>query len=144
MYIANISLHTTVTMSSNLSLRTIRIPALRQQCRFQHRPPPQSSRAFSTTAPQAFVATSPRLRKKESNTNRLMSKAAMSKTGQTSPEVLRDQAEQEGEGEMVEDIGLLQDTIVRASWKNLPEIWKRAFWGYWWKVLKNKGTGLYS
>jgi protein MBA1 len=73
-----------------------------------------------------------------------MSKAAMTKTGQTSPEVLRDQAEHEGEGEMVEDIGLLQDTIVRASWRNLPGIWKRAFWGYWWKVLKNKGTGLYS
>lgn len=45
---------------------------------------------------------------------------------------------------MVEDIGLLQNTIVRAPFKLLPSVFSKEFRSYLWKLLKAKGTGLYS
>jgi mitochondrial protein MBA1 len=48
------------------------------------------------------------------------------------------------EDAMAEDIGVLQDTIIRASLGKLPRIWQTKFWSYMWKLLKSKGTGLYS
>jgi protein MBA1 len=131
-----------VTMSSNLPLRTIRIPALRQQCRLRHRTPLPTPRAFSTTTPQALGVTSPRLGRAGGSSNKLMISGAAKRAGQPSPEVLQNEAEQEGE--MMEDIGLLQDTLVRARWRDLPPMWSPAFWGYWYKVLKSKISGLYS
>jgi hypothetical protein len=131
-----------VAMSSNLPLRTIRIPALRQQCRFRQRAPLPTPRAFSTTTPQALGVTSPRLGRAGGSSNRLMISGAAKRAGQPSPEVVQDEAQQEGE--MIEDIGLLQDTLVAARWRRLPPMWDITFWGYWYKVLKNKVSGLYS
>jgi protein MBA1 len=129
-------------MSANLPLRTIRVPALRQQCRFRYRAPLPTPRAFSTTTPQALGVTSPRLSRAGGSSNKLMVSGAAKQAGQPSPEVLQNEAGQEGE--MIEDIGLLQDTLVRANWKSLPPVWDPAFWSYWYKVLKNKISGLYS
>jgi protein MBA1 len=131
------------TMSSNLPLRTIRIPALRQKCLFQqyrHAPLP---RAFSTTTPQSFASTSPRLRGGSSLRNdRAMTKAAARGQMGAAPKV--NEMKQQQEGVMAEDIGLLQDTVVRASWRKLPAVWSASFWSYTWKLLKSKGTALYS
>jgi protein MBA1 len=131
-----------LTMSSNLPLRTIRIPALRQKCLFQqsrHAPLP---RAFSTTTPQSFASTSTRLRGGSVLRNdKALTKAAARLQIGAAPSV---QMKQQQEGAMAEDIGLLQDTIVRASWRKLPTVWSVSFWSYMWKLLKSKGTALYS
>jgi protein MBA1 len=71
-----------------------------------------------------------------------MTKTAAKAHVQQAPGVAKYKAEQEGE--MIEDIGLVQDTLVRASWNKLPGIWTGAFWSYMWKLLKSKGTAMYS
>ena len=45
---------------------------------------------------------------------------------------------------LAEDIGLLQNTFVRSSFKNLPSVRSLAFWGYMWKWVKSKPTAWYS
>jgi hypothetical protein len=135
--------YSTVTMSSNLPLRTIRIPVLRQQCLWQQRCHAQSSRAFSTSTPQAFASSHPRSRGGSSvKQDKAMTKAAVKSQVGSAPKVTEMKAQQEGA--MAEDIGLLQDTIVRAAWAKLPKVWSTHFWSYMWKLLKSKGTGLYS
>jgi protein MBA1 len=142
-HIANVSPRATATMSSNLPLRTIRIPALRQQCLFQRRRSLQSPRAFSTTSPQAFASTSPRLRKGNSlGEDKNVTRVAMKSQIGPAPKVNEIKAQQEGA--MAEDIGVLQDTIIRAGWSKLPMVWNSKFWSYMWKLLKSKGTGMYS
>jgi protein MBA1 len=71
-----------------------------------------------------------------------MTKAAAKSQVGSAPKVTEMKAQQEGA--MAEDIGLLQDTIVRAGWAKLPKVWSTHFWSYMWKLLKSKGTGLYS
>jgi len=46
--------------------------------------------------------------------------------------------------EMAEDIGLLQNTIVRASLSKLPSPTSWQFYSYFWTVLKSRFTGLYT
>jgi len=45
---------------------------------------------------------------------------------------------------MVEDIGLLQNTVVRAPLKSLPRVMSKAFRSYMWTLLKAKATAIYS
>jgi protein MBA1 len=141
---SNIRSHTLATMSSNLPLRTIRIPALRQQCLFQRRRSLQLPRAFSTTAPQAFAATCLRLARGQSQFGQ--EKGAMKALSRNqqgyAPKVTEMKAQREGG--LAEDIGLLQDTIIRANWNQLPKPFERAFWAYMWKLTKSRVTGLYS
>lgn len=46
--------------------------------------------------------------------------------------------------EMAEDIGLLQNTVVRASLSKLPSPTSWEFYSYFWTVLKSRFTGLYT
>jgi hypothetical protein len=54
------------------------------------------------------------------------------------------EAEIQQQGGMQEDIGLLQDTVIRPQWRNLPSPLSYAFWKLVWKLLKTKGMGIYS
>lgn len=45
---------------------------------------------------------------------------------------------------MADDIGLLQDTFVRAPFKALPSFMSGQFYAYFWKLVKSKGSALYS
>lgn len=46
--------------------------------------------------------------------------------------------------EMAEDIGLLQNTVVRASFSKLPSPTSWEFYSYFWTLLKSRFTGLYT
>ncbi|KAH7405800.1 hypothetical protein DE146DRAFT_787002 [Phaeosphaeria sp. MPI-PUGE-AT-0046c] len=130
-------------MSSNLPLRTVRIPALRQQCLFQHRRCIQTPRAFSTTRSQDFASTTPRSRGGQGiGQDRAVTKAAFKYQMGMAPKV--QQRKSQEEGAMQEDIGLLQDTVIRASLSKLPSVLSPAFWGYMWKLLKTKASASYS
>jgi nucleoside recognition membrane protein YjiH len=58
------------------------------------------------------------------------------------PRVHMEQSQQE-EG-MTEDIGLLQNTIVRAEFSKLPSIFSKPFYSYMWQLIKSKGVALYG
>lgn len=45
---------------------------------------------------------------------------------------------------MTEDIGLLQNTIIRAPFSELKGIGVRGLTSYYWDLVKSKGTALYS
>jgi protein MBA1 len=60
----------------------------------------------------------------------------------TAPKVNEMMAQREGA--MAEDIGVLQDTVIRPSLRKLPAMWSSKFWSYMWNLLKSKGTALYS
>ncbi|KAF1913585.1 hypothetical protein BDU57DRAFT_520517 [Ampelomyces quisqualis] len=132
-------------MSPNLSLCTTRIPALRpQRCLFQHRRIPQSPRAFSTSSPQAFAATCLRLRKISNlgNKSKSLRKASASASMGPAPRVSESQMQQEGG--MVQDIGMLQDTIIRPPLTKLPSVLTSWFWQLMWRNFKSKATGWYT
>jgi len=130
-------------MSSSIPLRVIRIPALRNQCVHQQRRHAQSPRAFSSTGPQAFALSSPRLRGGSSlGQDRAITRAATRTMIGPAPKVNEIKAQEEGA--LSDDIGLLQDTVVRAPWDKLPGVGTPAFWGYMWKLIKSKVTALYS
>jgi protein MBA1 len=132
------------TMASNLPLRTSRIPAFQRQCLFQHRRHVQSPRAFSTTTPQLFASTVPRLRGQSlGQGDKNMTKSAVRGQSGPAPRVNMEKAQQDI-GSLADDIGLLQDTIIRARFSQLPGPWSPRFWGYSWKLLKSKAMGLYS
>ncbi|KAH7078562.1 hypothetical protein FB567DRAFT_138554 [Paraphoma chrysanthemicola] len=131
-------------MSSNLPLRTIRIPALQRQCLFHRHRHVQSPRAFSTTVPQSFASTSPCLRGKGlGRQDKSMTKAAVKNSTGPAPGVNFEKAQRDVNS-LAEDIGILQDTIIRASMRQLPAPWSPRFWGYFWKLVKSKATGMYS
>jgi protein MBA1 len=101
------------------------------------------ARGFSSSSPYAFGSTSPRLKKQPPvEADRLLTKAYMKNHIATAPKVSEMRVQREGA--MAEDIGVLQDTIIRASWGKLPRIWQSKFWSYMWKLLKSKATGMYS
>jgi protein MBA1 len=72
-----------------------------------------------------------------------MTQAATQHNSGPAPRVNFEKAQKES-GMLADDIGLLQDTVVRASLSKLPAFYKPAFWGYLWKYVKSKGTGWYS
>lgn len=45
---------------------------------------------------------------------------------------------------MAEDIGVLQGTIIRAPFRDLPGVMSGRFWSYFWGLVKSKLSGLYS
>jgi len=119
-------------MSSNLPLRTLRIPSLHHK--YLSRGPQRHP--FSTTPHLHRTSTTPRADKGQT-------KAAL--RGQHGPAPIVNQAEAQSDvGALAEDIGLLQDTLVRARVRDLPAFWRGAFWGYVWRWVKSKGTGMYS
>lgn len=46
--------------------------------------------------------------------------------------------------EMAEDIGLLQNTVIRAPFSKLPGPTSWEFYAYFWTVLKSRFTALYT
>lgn len=128
------------TMSAQIPLRTIRIPALQRQCLFHHRQPlwqTTSARAFSSTPSRAYKKKTPTIQ------DHAQTEAAAQQQVGPSPKVNFEKAQQDVSA-MAEDIGLLQNTIVRAPFKDLPKPTSWKFWGYFWGLLKAKGTGFYS
>ena len=47
-------------------------------------------------------------------------------------------------GGIAEDIGLLQNTVIRAPFKDLPAVTSGKFWKYFWTLVKLKAVALYS
>jgi protein MBA1 len=62
--------------------------------------------------------------------------------GQSAPNVQT--TETRGVQEMAEDIGLLQNTVIRARLSKLPSPLRREFYAYFWTLLKSRFTGLYT
>ncbi|KAJ4413280.1 hypothetical protein N0V91_000255 [Didymella pomorum] len=125
-------------MSTQLPLRIAR-SSLQRQCLFQRRIP---SLAPST---RTFSSTPSRPRRKE---NRLvdirmqLASAENTVMGQSAPNVQT--TETRGVQEMAEDIGLLQNTVIRARLSKLPSPLRREFYAYFWTLLKSRFTGLYT
>ncbi|KAF1841447.1 uncharacterized protein K460DRAFT_294079 [Cucurbitaria berberidis CBS 394.84] len=130
-------------MSTQVPLRTIRIPAFQRQCLFQrqqcvNRPfPCSATRPFSSTAARHYKKNTPKIQ------DHAQTKAAAAAHTGPSPKVNYEKAQQDSSA-MAEDIGLLQNTIVRAPFKHLPKVTSRQFWGYFWTLVKAKGTAFYS
>ncbi|KAF2856576.1 hypothetical protein T440DRAFT_462828 [Plenodomus tracheiphilus IPT5] len=131
-------------MATQIPLRSVRIPALQRQCLFlrhQHLNRPfvaAASRTFSSTPAHARGAKDNRLRNDPA-----MTRAAVTSDTGPSPRVRAEQQQRSDIG-LVEDIGLLQGTIIRAPLSELPKIRTKAFWSYLWALLKSKGVALYS
>ncbi|KAJ4373882.1 hypothetical protein N0V83_002621 [Neocucurbitaria cava] len=130
-------------MSTQAPLRSVRIPALQRQCLFQRRQcldrsfPYAASRPFSSTALRPYKKKTPRLQDRTA--------VEASTENYVSPSPYAAQAAAQGDiGQMAEDIGLLQHTIVRAPFKHLPRFTSWEFYDYFWKLLKSKGLGFYS
>ncbi|KAL6712594.1 hypothetical protein ACN47E_000471 [Coniothyrium glycines] len=129
-------------MSTNLPMRTLRASALERQClflrhqRIYDRPIACTNRTFSSTASKARAGSS-------LGQDKAQTKASARAQVGPSPKVNFEKAQRE-EGAMAEDIGLLQNTIIRAPLTKLPNLANRAFWSYFWKLFKSKGTALYS
>ncbi|KAH7381679.1 hypothetical protein BKA66DRAFT_531007 [Pyrenochaeta sp. MPI-SDFR-AT-0127] len=127
-------------MSAQIPLRTIRIPALQRHCLFRHHQSlyqTKSARAFSSTPSRAYKKKAPKIQ------DHAQTEAAAQQQIGPSPKVNFEKAQQDT-GVMAEDIGLLQNTIVRAPFKYLPSPTSWAFWSYFWTLLKAKGTAFYS
>ncbi|CAO2657659.1 Nn.00g037850.m01.CDS01 [Neocucurbitaria sp. VM-36] len=130
-------------MSTQVPLRTVRIPVLQRQCLFQRRQcldrpfPSSASRSFSSTSPRPYKKKTPRIQDKA------QTEAAAASQITASPKVNFEKTQQES-SMMADDIGLLQNTIIRAPFKDLPSLTSGRFWGYFWTLLKAKGTGFYS
>jgi protein MBA1 len=148
--IANHSTHAgdalLITMSTQLPLRRIRIPSLRQQCLFQrHHNRPQYLALFQpSTAARTFTSTPSRpAKRRQLGQDKAQSKAAAQGQVGPSPRVGLEKAQTSTDA-MAEDIGLLQNTIIRPP---LSELWRLGVGGlskYTWDFVKSKGTGMYS
>ncbi|KAJ4983503.1 hypothetical protein SVAN01_11018 [Stagonosporopsis vannaccii] len=136
----------TPTMSTQMPLRIARSPAhsLRRQCLFQRRNTPSAPRCLAATPARAFSSTPARPRKKENrivDTRMQMAGAESTIFGQPAP---TNASQNRDVQEMAEDIGLLQNTIVRAPLSKLPSPTSWEFYSYFWTVLKSRFTGLYT
>ncbi|KAF3004152.1 hypothetical protein E8E13_005302 [Curvularia kusanoi] len=134
-------------MSAQIPLRIARSPAhpLRRQCLFQRRTAPSTPRCVPATSARAFSSTPAQLRKKENrivDTRMQMAGAEATIYGQPAPSNRQQEA---GESEqMAEDIGLLQNTIIRAPFSKLPSPTSWEFYSYFWTFVKSRFTGLYT
>ena len=125
-------------MSTQLPLRIAR-SSLHRQCLFQRRTP---SLAPST---RAFSSTPPRPRRKENRLVDIRMQLASAESvvmGQSAPNVQA--SEMQGVQEMVEDIGLLQNTVIRARMSKLPSPASWELYSYLWTLVKSKFTGMYT
>ena len=129
------------TMSTHMPLRSVRASALQRQCIFirsQH-----LNRPFAHSASRAFSATPSRPKKPSILRDRAQTRAAIKSQVRPAPRVNRAEEERTTDS-LQEDIGLLQHTIVRAPFSQLPSPLSREFWAYFWAFIKAKGTGVYS
>jgi protein MBA1 len=116
---------------------------MHRQCLFQRRMP-STPRCVAAPSTRAFSSTPVRPRRKE---NRLvdvrmqMAGAENTVRGQPAPNLQTSKREVQ---EMAEDIGLLQNTVIRASFSKLPAPTSWEFYSYFWTVLKSRFTGLYT
>lgn len=119
------------------------MPALQRRCLFlrhqRMRTQPgliPAIRSFSSTASTARGGGS-------LTQDKAQTKAAARFQNGPSPRVNFEKAQRD-EGAMAEDIGLLQNTVIRAPFSRLPSPLTRPFWSYFWNLFKSKGTALYS
>ena len=135
-------------MSTHIPLRMARIPAqgLRRQCLFARPRSSPAPRHFAASTARPFSATATRLRDPPSGyrleDTALQDAAARNVVG-PAPSVTMGKMMKETDS-MAEDIGLLQNTVVRAPLSQLPPVYDRKFWGYAWTLLKSKGAALYT
>jgi protein MBA1 len=135
-------------MSTHIPLRMARIPAqgLRHQCLF---PRPRSSpapRHFAASTARPFSATTARLRDPPSGyrlEDTALQDAAARNVGGPAPSVTMGKMMKEIDS-MAEDIGLLQNTIIRAPLGQLPPVYNRRFWGYMWTLIKSRAASLWT
>ncbi|KZM23272.1 uncharacterized protein EKO05_0004453 [Ascochyta rabiei] len=133
-------------MSTQIPLRIARSQAhpMRRQCLFQRPTGPPTRRCLAATAARAFSSTPARPYKKD---NRLadarmqLAGAEATVSGNPAPTNRSDRRDAE---EISEDIGLLQNTIIRAPFSRLPRPTSWEFYSYFWTLLKARFTALYT
>ncbi|EUC47739.1 hypothetical protein COCMIDRAFT_34806 [Bipolaris oryzae ATCC 44560] len=136
-------------MSTQIPLRTARIPALQRQCLFlrhqyQNRAHNLSQCQSLIPATRAFSNTPSRPSKRHSiGQDKAQTRAAAEAQVGPSPKVNYEKAQTDADA-MAEDIGLLQNTIIRAPFSELKGIGVRGITSYYWDLVKSKGTALYS
>ncbi|EOA81450.1 uncharacterized protein SETTUDRAFT_181662 [Exserohilum turcica Et28A] len=142
--------------TTQIPLRTARVPALQRQCLFfrpqyhHHHaarahnlrlgPPPA---ALIIPATRAFSSTPPRPKRTSLGNDPSQARAAAEGQVGPSPNVNFAKAQASSDA-MIEDIGLLQNTIVRAPISKLKGLGMVDGLRYHWDLLKHKGTGLYG
>ncbi|KNG47427.1 mitochondrial carrier protein rim2 [Stemphylium lycopersici] len=126
-----------------------RIPALQRQCLFlrhqyQSRPHNLSLGQTAIPATRAFSSTPSRPSKRKTlGQDKAQTRAAAEAQVGPAPNVNYVKAQSSTEA-MVEDIGLLQNTIIRAPFSELKGNGVGGIARYYWDLLKSKGTALYS
>ena len=137
------------TMSTQFPLLRTRIPVLQRQCLFlryqsQTRPHNLSLGQTTISTARAFSSTPSRpVKRRQLGTDRAQTRAAAAASIGPAPSVGFEQAQSNVEA-MQEDIGLLQNTMIRAPFRELSQ---QSLWlipTYFWKLIKSKGTALYS
>ncbi|KAL1796951.1 hypothetical protein ACET3X_005491 [Alternaria dauci] len=136
-------------MSSQLPLRSIRIPALQRQCLFQrHQILLRSAQPVIThpSSRRTFSSTPSRPKKRSQfGQDKAQTRAAAEAQVAPSPKVNFERAQRDADS-MAEDIGILQHTIIRAPfmalWQEADGV--RGVMRYYWNMVKHKGTALYS
>ena len=133
-------------MATPLPLRRVRISALQQQCIFP-RHPCRARERFTLPAIRAFSATRFAGGGTPEGMQRLYGQFSAGQIAkfdvQPAPRTIVDKLKRGG-SEMAEDIGMLQNTVVRAPFSKLPSPLSRAFWKYFRTLIKTKATGLWS
>ncbi|KAH6620142.1 hypothetical protein C7974DRAFT_426350 [Boeremia exigua] len=134
-------------MSTHTPLRIARTPAhsIRRQCLFQRRPVPSTPRCLAAAPARAFSSTpAARHRKDVRLYDPRMQLAGASKTiwGHPAPSVRN--GNKSLMREMADDIGLLQNTIIRARFRDLPRPTSWEFYSYFWALIKAKATAVYT
>ncbi|KAJ4325640.1 hypothetical protein N0V94_000595 [Neodidymelliopsis sp. IMI 364377] len=133
-------------MSTHVPLRIARLPAhsLRRQCLFQHRTAPSTPRCIAAASARAFSSTPARPYRKANrltDTRMQVAGAALSVKGIPSPTVT---SQDNQENAMSEDIGIVQNTIIRAPFSKLPPPTSWEFYSYFWSLFKSKMSALYT
>jgi protein MBA1 len=132
-----------------MPLRSIRTPALQRQCLFLRHQAPLRAAQPTITHPsslRAFSSTPSRLKKRTPlGQDKAQTRAAAEAQVPPSPNVNFERAQTDTDS-MAEDIGLLQNTIVRAP---LTELLRESpgvggLLKYYWDIVKHKGTAIYS
>lgn len=137
------------SMSTQIPFRTARIPALQRQCLFlrqqyQNRAHNLSLYQTGIPATRAFSSTPSRPSKRKTlGQDKAQTRAAAEAQVAPSPKVNFERAQSSVDA-MAEDIGLLQNTIIRAPFSELKGIGIRGLTSYYWDLVKSKGTALYS
>ncbi|RMZ72904.1 mitochondrial inner membrane mba1 [Pyrenophora seminiperda CCB06] len=136
-------------MSTQLPLRSMRIPALPRQCLFlryqsHSRPHNLSHCQTAISTARAFSSTPSRpVKSRQLFNDKVTTRAAAAANSGPAPSVGFSEAQSDVDG-LQEDIGILQHTVVRAPFSELRKNGLWAIPSYFWKLIKSKGTGFYS